>query len=472
MSCGCGCKDNDVIAAEPTPKDDESHDSYMSRCQKAGYTKEQCMKAHEGHTFKEDASYDDEKKKKKYASVETCETCETLEECQEKGCMANTASVCVCPVGEELVAGECQKISVTLELGIDEMKHIVEASTGQTIVEIRGVAFHEGMNKNNWSLTSEGAKALISQMEGADLTLNHPAASEYGVGFTRNMDGGVDEAVVGYIKAATYFPTEGGYEVRYVAHVLRPELFDSLESGLWSRDNYGVSIGGSGVPVSADDNGVVFGEDFTFDHLAIVHKPAYERATIESVRRIEKPEELKATFIPHSDSNVNHSNQSMVSAMTEETIDTTNLEDEIETLKADLVLASSRVAEFEALETARVEADRMVLVERASEMGMTGHEELKATTIENLIASWESAHPEPTPVVMESVESVSTTEVMASEEPTKVVANYLNGKIVESDEQIYARAWNAWASAWNGTLSVDERSRMAAPKYDEMKEMN
>ena len=73
---------------------------------------------------------------------------------------------------------------------------------------------------------------------------------------------------------------------------------------------------------------------------------------------------------------------------------------------------------------------------------------------------------------LEAEKGISTeTEVIASETPTKVVANYLNGKIVESDEDIYARAWNAWASAWNGTLSVDERSRMAAPKYDEMKEM-
>ena len=43
-------------AAEPTPSNDESHDQYMSRCQKAGYTKEECMKAHEGHTFKEEDS--------------------------------------------------------------------------------------------------------------------------------------------------------------------------------------------------------------------------------------------------------------------------------------------------------------------------------------------------------------------------------------------------------------------------------
>ncbi len=36
----------------------------MSRCQEAGYSREECMKAHEGHEFKTEADYDDKKKKK------------------------------------------------------------------------------------------------------------------------------------------------------------------------------------------------------------------------------------------------------------------------------------------------------------------------------------------------------------------------------------------------------------------------
>jgi len=40
-------------AAEPKPNNEETHDQYMSRCMSAGYTKSQCMKAHEGHTFKD-----------------------------------------------------------------------------------------------------------------------------------------------------------------------------------------------------------------------------------------------------------------------------------------------------------------------------------------------------------------------------------------------------------------------------------
>ena len=40
-----------VEAAEPAPKDDETHDAYMSRCQEAGYSKEECMLAHKSHKF-------------------------------------------------------------------------------------------------------------------------------------------------------------------------------------------------------------------------------------------------------------------------------------------------------------------------------------------------------------------------------------------------------------------------------------
>lgn len=43
--------ESELSAAEPTPSGDETHDEYMSRCEKAGYTTEECMAAHEGHKF-------------------------------------------------------------------------------------------------------------------------------------------------------------------------------------------------------------------------------------------------------------------------------------------------------------------------------------------------------------------------------------------------------------------------------------
>ena len=61
MSCDCSAE----VAAEPTPKDGESHEEYMSRCMEMGYTEDECMKAHEGYEFEVEGYYDDDEKKKK-----------------------------------------------------------------------------------------------------------------------------------------------------------------------------------------------------------------------------------------------------------------------------------------------------------------------------------------------------------------------------------------------------------------------
>ena len=439
--CGCGCNDENAEAAEPTPNDTESHDEYMTRCQEAGYTKEECMKAHEGHEFEVEGYYDDEKKK-----------------------------AAECGYGEKMIDGECRKVAVTLDLKLEEIEAKLIAETGKTVYEIRGIAFHEGMNKNNWSLTVEGARNVAQQMKDSDLTLYHPAANENGAGFTRNEEG-IEESNVGRIVGASFFKTDNGYEVRYVAHVTQTELFPSLASGLWKEDGYGVSIGGSGIPVSADENGLVFGEDFTFDHLALVVKPAYERANVESIEKIVIEEEMIAsepTFIGHSIADVN---QPTVKSMTEEENIETNYEAQIEAMQAELVLANSRVAEFEAQVAAKAEEERMTLVTKASELGMSGHDELSTPTLETLIASWEEAHPAPTPVEMTPIasETKPVEAVEASEAPQ--VANYLNGRMVANDEAVYAKAFNLWANTWNKTLAGAERTRMSAPSYNDIKEM-
>ena len=81
----------------------------------------------------------------------------------------------------------------------------------------------------------------------------------------------------------------------------------------------------------------------------------------------------------------------------------------------------------------------MTLVMKASEMGMSGHDDLKTETLKTLIASWEASHPVETPVEMKPVEEVaSEAPVIASEsKSTSVVANYLNGRMVETDEDLY-----------------------------------
>ena len=531
--CGCGCADecdcegecvcaSNYEAATPKPKGTETHEEYMDRCTAMGNSKEECMKAHEGHKFKDqdkahkkqdhykaEKEYDNPGEAMEQAKKMGCDKIHTMEmngktiympcESHEEFMSKNNGKdvevesyymkknkkeeeeasygykkTSSCDPGYEKKDGKCVKVAVTLEVDIEEVEAKVMAETGQTVYEIRGIAFHQGMNKNKWSLTPAGAKSVVDQMQGADLTLMHPKANEHGAGFTRNMEG-LEESNVGYIVSATFLTTNAGYDVRYVAHVTREELFASMEDGLWKQEGYGVSIGGSGIPVSADENGLVFGEDFTFDHLALVRRPAYDRANVETVekKKIDKAPVISSkseqNIISHSTpaENINP----MVIAMTEETmIENTEA---MEALQAELVLANSRIAEYEAEAAARVEAERMVLVEKASELGMSGHDDLSTPTLETLIASWEAAHPEPTPVEMTPVESVEkpVEASLPGEEEKPMVSNYLNGKLVSNDERIYSKAWNAWASAWNKTLAADERNRMSAPSYDAMKEM-
>ena len=445
MSCGCGCE-NAAIAEE--------------ECNCEG----ECVCPSEAK-----------------AEMEYCDACEAKTSCAEKGVCAKKKKdgyASECGIGEEMVDGECRRIAVTMDIEISATHAFVEASTGNTIIEITGIAFHEGFNKNKWAISAEGAREVAKQMIGADLTLNHPQPLEGEPGFDRNTDGGLDEANVGKIVSATFLPTiGGGYEVRYIAHVYRQELFETIESGLYLREDYGVSIGGSGIPIQADEDGVLFGEDFTFDHLALVHRPAYPRANVETVSIITE-EEASKTFIsqskPESNQQPSEGHKMTAEEIVEEIVDTTA--SEIEQMKADLVMANARVAEFEAAESERVESARIALVEKATEIGMSGHEDLKSETLETLIASWEESHPDPEPVVMDSVEEtpVVETPVISSEAEithhTPVVANYLNGDLVESDEGLYERAYNAWAKAWNGTLSNDESSMRAKP-FSEIKEM-
>ena len=449
---------SNVEAAEPTPRDDETHGEYMSRCEAMGYTEEECMKAHEGHKFKDQSEPHD---REDHEEVEV----RSYHDDEEK-------YAAECPVGEEMVDGYCQPVAVELDLDIGEVSSIVEASTGKTIIRLSGIAFHDGINKNGWGLTAEGGKAAATNMIGSDVTLYHP--KPVGGRFTRNMDGGVEEAVVGVVTDATFNVTEDGWEVRYVAEVHREELFASLESGLYLRPDYGVSIGGTGIPVKvvSHDDGrreMFFGESFEFDHLAIVHRPAYPKANIEDIVKVEIAESEEMF---NNQTGTTTVQSETVISMTDE-IKNETLEAELEAVKADMVLREARIAEFEAKEAARIENDRMKLVEKASELGLNGHEDFGIETLEKVIASWEASRPEPTPEpeVVEMLPATPAAPVQASVEapaPVSVVANYLNGNLVETEESLYERAWNSWASAYN---RMTDKDQVKAPLWAEAKEL-
>ena len=385
-----------------------------------------------------------------------------------------------CPPGFELKAGEC--VAVTCELTIESFEVVVSASTGTSAIRMTGVAFTSGYNKNGWQITSLGAKQMTDKMVGADITLNHPSTK--GGRFTRNMTGGIDEAVVGIVTEANYEEDEtGAYKVSFVGEVYREELFSSLESGLWLREGYGVSIGGTGIPVTTeeDEEGrmlMTFEEDFQFDHLAIVHKPAYQEAKIESVERINTLVETASSkteeptpLIYRGDNGMNQATIEE-SEMSEEEIPIEASVDEALALKESLVLAEAKIAAFESEIASVAEESRLALVSKASEIGLSGIEDFTSEMLTRVIASWESSRPAPkelTPATPAAPEAV----IEATEAPRQeVVANFLNGKLVESDKVIYGKAWNAWASAWNGNLStVDRDNGLKAPMFNEIKEM-
>ena len=458
MGCGCGCDGEAVKAAEPTPKDDESHEQYMSRCQEMGYSEEECMKAHDGHEFKVESEY------------KVCDSCTSGEACTaNESCNAEADYGDSCPPGQKMKDGKCVRVAVTCEVVIEEVSTVVKADTGETVIQITGVAFHEGMNKNGWEITRVGAENLLTQMVGADVTLNHPHTE--GGRFTRNMSGGIDEAVVGFITDAFLnYHADGRWDVRYVAEVTRKELFSSLESGLWLREGYGVSIGGTGIPddiVEAEDGSMsfTFETDFTFDHLAIVHLPAYERANIESVERIEA-----VKYQPDSPTINNEAINMTDDIISEEKPDNSA---EIEALKADLILKNAEIEAFKAAQAAKAEESRMALVTEATELGMSGHDELSTDTLTNLIASWREANPPQVEeeVVLEPVSASVTETPSAPKAEVSMIASYFNKQHVEIPEDMYAQAYNLWAKAWNKTLTPSETT-FRAKTYEQIKEVN
>ena len=439
--CGCGCSDN-VEAAEPTPKDDETHDEYMSRCEEMGYSSEECMEAHKDHAFKEEASYHTEGS---------------------------------CKSGYEKKDGMCVKVAFELDCEISVNEIMIEAETGRQIVRISGIAFHEGTNKNGWQITRAGADLAVPQMIGADLTLNHPP-SESGR-FKRNMDGGVTDAVVGIVTEASIVDKIGSsWEVRFKADVYRTELFEALESGLWLRSGYGVSIGGSGIPdevMEAEDGRTImsFETDFTFDHLAIVHKPAYERANIETVERVTLEVANVEAFNSHTNNGNDNDEVSIMSdeeltieASTEEVVEMPNYEAEIEALKASLAEREEELNAIKAAEEAKAEEIRLSLVEKATEMGIAGMTDLPSETIESVIASFEAARPEVEMKPVVASESIESTPVVTD---GPVVANFLNQKKVSTPEEIYEKAYNLWAGAFRRSYNGEN---MNIPLYAEAKE--
>ena len=470
MGCGCGC--SDTVEAKMIRKDVfDNPGEAQERAKELGLDGIHSHKEGDITVFMPGKTHEEYEKKtgEKLASYHDDE--EEMEAYHHDGDS--------CKEGYEKRDGMCVKVAFEVDINVNVDEMMIEAETGRQIVRISGIAFHEGMNKNGWQITRAGADLAVPQMIGADLTLNHPP-SESGR-FKRNMNGGVEDAVVGIVTEASIVDKMGSqWEVRFKADVYRTELFEALESGLWLRQGYGVSIGGTGVPdeiVEAEDGRMImtFESDFSFDHLAIVHKPAYSRANIETAERITLKVANYEAFNSHTDNGKNNEKVNLMSeeemtvieASEETVVETPNYEAEIEALKASLAQREEELNAIKAAEEAKAEEARLALVEKATEMGIAGVTELPAETIESIIASFEAARPEVDMKPVVASESVEVEESVATDGP--VVANFLNRRVVETPEAIYEKAYNAWASAFRKSYNGEN---IDIPLYAEAKEKN
>jgi hypothetical protein len=111
----------------------------------------------------------------------------------------------------------------------------------------------------------------------------------------------------------------------------------------------------------------------------------------------------------------------------------------------------------------------LALVEKATEMGIAGITDLPSETISTIIASFEAKMPVAEEEVVEMKPVVASESVEAPVKSDAVVANFLNGRKLNTPEDIYEKAFNVWANAWNTTVSKDE---MRSPLYAEAKEKN
>ena len=104
----------------------------MSRCTEMGFDSQECMEAHKGHKFTEDVEgYGGGGGGYSKPSV------------KQNGCRK----------GYKMQDGQCVKadFQIDIEITVDDM--VLQASTGEYIVAISGIAFHQGINKNGWEIT-------------------------------------------------------------------------------------------------------------------------------------------------------------------------------------------------------------------------------------------------------------------------------------------------------------------------------
>ena len=129
---------------------------------------------------------------------------------------------------------------------------------GDDHVYVEGTAFHDGLNKNAWGLTEQGARAIADSLVGCDHTASHPALRQAGdaARYDRPVHGGqgapIGEVVsTEVVTADEAMLRDGGYTVKYISEIKDETAKQRYRNGLLTGDGYGVSVGIYGNPDAA-----------------------------------------------------------------------------------------------------------------------------------------------------------------------------------------------------------------------------
>lgn len=133
---------------------------------------------------------------------------------------------------------------------------VEEASEGDgQRVFLEGTMFHDGLNKNAWGLTQEGAEKIANDLLGDDLVAAHPSVrnGKYDRSMTDGPGFPIGEVVSTNVVSVDEAMLDGGeYTAEYVAEVTDPIYASRYQSGQYTNDGYSVSIGIYGDPEAAN----------------------------------------------------------------------------------------------------------------------------------------------------------------------------------------------------------------------------
>lgn len=134
---------------------------------------------------------------------------------------------------------------------------VEEAADGEGEVEVflEGTMYHDGLNKNAWGLTQEGAEEIANDLIGRDHVASHPGVRNGS--YDRSMTDGpgfpIGKVVSTNVVTVDQAMLDGGeYTAEYVTKITDPIYASRYQAGQYDGDDYSVSIGIYGDPEAAN----------------------------------------------------------------------------------------------------------------------------------------------------------------------------------------------------------------------------